>query len=56
MSRQREAAMEPRVKVTLKLPGSLVKDAKHYAIDHDADLQDIVAEALRALLAKKGGR
>ncbi len=47
---------EEKVKVTLNLPESLVKDAKHYAIDHDEDLQDIVAEALKAFLTKKGGR
>lgn len=45
-----------RVKVTLRLPDALVKQAKHYAVDHDADLQDVVADALRLLLARKGGR
>ncbi len=45
-----------RVKVTLKLPVGLVKQAKHYGIDHGIDLQDLVADALRALLARKGAR
>lgn len=44
------------VKVTLRLPGPLVKQAKHYAVDADLDLQDVVAQALRAFLAKKGGK
>ncbi len=45
-----------RVKVTLKLPTGLVKQAKHYGIDHGVDLQDLVADALRAFLARKGAR
>ncbi len=49
------AANDERVKVTLNLPKALVRRAKHAAIDRDQDLQDLVAEALRALLAKKGG-
>ncbi len=49
-------AEETRVKVTLKLPQSLVRQAKHYCVDRDADLQDVVAEALHAFLARKGGR
>ena len=47
---------EPRVKVTLNLPERLTKDAKIYAVEHDLDLQDVVAEALRTHLGKKGGR
>jgi hypothetical protein len=47
---------ESRVKVTLHLPERLTKDAKIYAVEHDLDLQDVVADALRAFLAKKGGR
>lgn len=49
-------ADEEMVKVTLRLPRDLVKRAKHHAVDHDRDLQDVVAEALRAFLAKKGGK
>jgi len=46
---------EAMVKVTLKLPVALVKQAKHYAVDADQDLQEVVAEALRVFLARKGG-
>jgi len=46
---------EELVKVTLRLPQSLVKRAKHYAVDEDLDLQDIVAQALERFLARKGG-
>jgi hypothetical protein len=45
------------VKVTLRLPAPLVKRAKHYAVDADCDLQDVVREALLAhLAAAKRGR
>ncbi len=47
---------EERAKVTIRLPKPLVKRAKHYAVDQDQDLQDVVAEALRLLLDKKGGK
>lgn len=47
---------EELVKVTLRLPKALVKQAKHYAVDQEMDLQEVVAEAVRALLAKKGGK
>jgi hypothetical protein len=45
-----------KVKVTLNLPVDLVKTAKKHAIDLDVDLQDLVETALRAQLAKAGGR
>jgi hypothetical protein len=49
---------EALAKVTIRLPEGLVKQAKHYAVDHDVDLQDVIAEGLRLVLAraKKGGR
>jgi hypothetical protein len=47
---------DEKVKVTIRLPKDLLRKAKHYAIDQDADVQDVVAEALAAFLAKKGGR
>lgn len=47
---------DTKVKVTLNLPDRLTKDAKIYAVEHDIDLQDVVADALRSFLAKKGGR
>jgi hypothetical protein len=43
-----------RVKVTLNLPVALVRRAKHFAIDHDEDLQDVVTEALKQYLGRKG--
>jgi hypothetical protein len=43
-------------KITLRLPASLVKQAKHYAVDADLDLQEVVSQALRAFLSRKGGR
>jgi hypothetical protein len=35
---------------------ALVKDAKHRAVDEECDLSDLVAEGLRRVLAKKGGK
>jgi hypothetical protein len=49
-------ADDDKAKVTLNLPKSLVKQAKHRAVDEERDLQDLVADALRAYLIKKGGR
>jgi hypothetical protein len=49
-------ADDDKVKVTLNLPRALVKQAKHRAVDDERDLQDVVAEALRALLAKRGSK
>ena len=46
-------ADDEKVKVTLNLPKSLVKQAKHRALDEERDLQDLVMEALRAFLGKK---
>jgi hypothetical protein len=48
-------ADEERVKVTLNLPGALVRQAKHAAIDRDCNLQDLVEEGLRFVLAKRKG-
>jgi predicted DNA binding CopG/RHH family protein len=50
------AEQETRTKVTIRLPVALVKRAKHYAVDQDTNLQDVIAEALQAFLARKGGR
>jgi predicted transcriptional regulator len=44
-----------RVMVTVRLPKELVKAAKHHAVDTEQDFQDVLAEALRAFLARKGG-
>jgi predicted DNA binding CopG/RHH family protein len=40
-------------RVTMRLPAPLVRAAKHYAVDHDADFQDVVAEALALFLKTK---
>jgi hypothetical protein len=53
---ERKADSGDKAKVTLNLPADLVRQAKHYGIDHDRDLQDMVTDALRAYLAKAGGR
>jgi hypothetical protein len=44
-------------KVTIGLPEGLWKRARHFAVDQDLDLQDVLAAALIAYLAKheKGG-
>ncbi len=39
-----------QVKVTFRLPAPLVKRAKHYVVDHDMDLQDVVAQALETFV------
>ena len=43
------------VKVTLRLPDALVKRAKHYAVDAELDLQDVVSQALTAFLGVEAG-
>jgi predicted transcriptional regulator len=42
-------------KVTLRLPADLVKQGKHLALDTRQSFQDVVAQALRAFLSRKGG-
>jgi hypothetical protein len=41
---------EEMVKVTIRLPKSLARLAKHHAVARDEDLQDLVAEALALYL------
>ena len=48
------AKLVEQIKVTFRLPALLVRRAKHYAVDHDMDLQDVVRQALETFL--KGGR
>ena len=45
-----------KVRTTLMLPSGLVKEAKHFAIDHERDLQDVVADAIRQYLAAQAAR
>jgi len=47
------AKLVEQIKVTFRLPAPLVKRAKHFAVDHNMDLQDVVGQALAAFL--KGG-
>ena len=53
---RRRADETPMEKTTLRLPAALMKRAKHWSVDADVDLQDIVAEALRDYLAKRGAK
>jgi hypothetical protein len=43
---------EAKRKVTMMLPATLVKRAKHLAVDQERDFQDVVQEALENLLRK----
>jgi hypothetical protein len=49
-------AGEDRVKVTVNLPNALVKQAKIAAIEREVDFQDLIAEGLRLVLSRRGGR
>jgi hypothetical protein len=54
-SRLREGrTMGEMAKTTIRLPAALFKKAKYHAVDTGRDLQDIIADALAAYLAKKG--
>jgi predicted DNA binding CopG/RHH family protein len=48
--------LDDQAKVTFRLPERLVKRAKHYAIDANLDLQDVIREALEQYLTRKGTR
>lgn len=41
--------------VSVRLSTELHKRAKRFAVDHDCDLQDVVAQALELFLLKKRG-
>jgi hypothetical protein len=43
-------------KTTINLPRALKLQAKLYAVRTRQDLQDVIAEGLRLVLARKGGR
>ena len=47
---------DEQTKVTFRLPDRLVKRAKHYAIDTDQDLQDVVRLALERFLSAEKAR
>jgi predicted transcriptional regulator len=44
---------KPQKVVSVRLSPDLHKRAKRFAIDHDCDLQDVVAQALELFLLKK---
>ena len=44
------------VKTTLRLPKKLFQEAKIRAVMEERNLQDIVADALKSYLKKKGGK
>jgi len=50
MSKQASKSTGERTRVTMNLPTDLLRTAKHYAVDADMDLQDVVASALRTYL------
>jgi transposase InsO family protein len=54
-AKEARMARDEKVKVTIRLSRELLKKGKHYAIDHDVDFQDVVADALAAWL-KRGDR
>jgi predicted DNA binding CopG/RHH family protein len=56
MARRSIEPVDDLAKVTFRLPERLVKRAKHYAIDANLDLQDVVREALEQFLSRKGAR
>jgi predicted DNA binding CopG/RHH family protein len=56
MARRSNEPVDDQAKVTFRLPERLVKRAKHFAIDANLDLQDVVREALEQFLARKGAR
>lgn len=47
---------EPLTKITIRLPLSLVKASKIYAVKTEQDLQDVVKAALVQFLSRKGGQ
>jgi hypothetical protein len=49
-------ARPPFEKTTINLPADLKLKAKLHAIKTNRDLQDLIAEGLRLVLARKGGR
>jgi|HubBroStandDraft_6_1064221.scaffolds.fasta_scaffold2039850_2 hypothetical protein len=45
---------DEKIKITIRLPRDLVKTAKHYCLDKELDLQDLVGQALIRFLQTKG--
>jgi len=47
---------ETKVKTSVSFPESLWKEGRKRAVDENRDFQDVVADALREYLQRKGGR
>jgi len=43
-------------KTTFRLPKTLLREAKHYATDHDMTDTDVFTEALQEYLTKRAGK
>jgi hypothetical protein len=56
VSPKKTPAQPDTVKTTLRLPADLWRQARIRALDERTDYQAIVARALKAYLAAKGGR
>lgn len=52
---QRTPAKRETEKTTINLPKDLKLKAKLHALKTNRDLQDLIAEGLRLVLARKGG-
>jgi len=48
-------ADSPIHRTTIRVPVDLKRKAQHLALDMGIDFQDLVVEALKLMLAKKGG-
>jgi hypothetical protein len=48
---------KPKRKTTsIRFDPDLLREAQHYAIDHNLTMQDMVEEALRLFMKREGGR
>ncbi len=56
MGQRTRPAKPEKEKTTINLPVTLKRAAQKHAIDTGQDLQDVIAEGLRLVLARKGGR
>lgn len=57
MAQRKATKTKPETeKTTINLPRDLKLDAKVYALRAGRDLQDLIAEGLRLVLAKRGGK
>lgn len=49
-------APQAKEKTTITLPVDLKRQAQHLAVEAQRDLSDLIAEGLRLVLARKGGK